>query len=111
MDQDAGRVAVVVGVPPDVLPPVYHHHPLVALAGYALRQHAPGEAGSDDEPIKHAAGSPPEAARAPGGPASRRHRRGAEPPPVPQGRHRAARAAWRPTSGPTTARPSARPRA
>ena len=53
VDQQAGGVEPVIGVAADMAAAVDQQHALVALAGQPLGQHAAGEAGADDEPVKH----------------------------------------------------------
>ena len=52
MDEHAVLVVVVVGVAGNVVAPVDHQHPLVALRGEPLGDHRPGVAGADDEHVE-----------------------------------------------------------
>jgi hypothetical protein len=51
--QDAGFVVAIVGVAADMVAPVDHENPLVALAREAFCQNAACEAGADDQPVIH----------------------------------------------------------
>jgi hypothetical protein len=53
VNENAGLVVSIVGIAADMRPAIDHQDLFVTLARQPFGNNAPGETGTDDEPIKH----------------------------------------------------------